>query len=76
MPLVFHGGGRVSLDHLLVNLSGRNRQLDDRTDGLQSTGLALLVLGVSVIWVEPTWGISLLIAAVLALLIPEFTGKR
>ena len=76
MPLVFHGGGRVSLDHLLINLSGRNRQLDDRTSGLQSTGLALLVLGLASIWVEPTWGMSLLAAAVLAILIPEFTGKR
>ncbi len=76
MPLVFHGGGRISLDHLLISVSGRNRQLDDRTGGLQSTGLALLVLSLTSIWVEPTWGISLLIAAVLAILIPEFTGKR
>jgi putative oxidoreductase len=76
MPLVFHGGGKVSLDHLLINLSGRNRQLEDRMGGLQSTGLALLVLSLASIWVEPTWGISLLIAAVLAILIPEFTGKR
>jgi putative oxidoreductase len=76
MPLVFHGGGRVSLDHLLISLSGRNRQLEDRNGGLQSTGLALLVLSLSSIWVEPTWGISFLIAAVLAILIPEFTGKR
>ena len=76
MPLVFHGGGKVSLDHLLINLSGRNSQLDDRTGGLQSMGLALLVLCLASIWVEPTWGISFLVAAVLALLIPEFIGKR
>ena len=76
MPLVFHGGGKVSLDHLLINLSGRSRQLDERIGGLHSTGLALLVLSISVIWVEPTWGISLLIAAILAILIPQLTGKR
>lgn len=75
LPLVFYGGGRFSLDHLLINLSGRAGQLDDRTGGLQSTGLALLVLGLATVWVEPTWGITLLIASVLAMLIPEVTGK-
>jgi putative oxidoreductase len=75
LPLVFHGGGRVSLDHLLIGMSGRYKQLDNRTGGMQSAGLALLVLSVSTIWVEPTWGISLLVAAVLAMLIPEFTGR-
>ena len=76
LPLVFYGGGKISLDHLLINLSGRNGQLEDRTGGLQSDGLALLVLSLSSIWVEPTWGISLLVASVLAMAIPEITGKN
>ena len=75
LPLVFYGGGRLSLDHLLVNLSGRNAQLEDRTGGLQSAGLALFVLAAATIWVEPLWGFSFLTAAGLAVLIPEFTGK-
>ena len=74
LPLVFHGGGRISLDHLLIIMSGRINQLDDRTGGLQSAGLALFVLSLSVIWVEPTWGITLLVASALAMLIPEITG--
>ena len=75
LPLVFHGGGRLSLDHLFINITGRNNQLDDRTGGLQSAGLALLVLSLATIWVEPMWGISLLVASVLATLIPEVIGK-
>ncbi len=75
LPLVFNGGGRFSLDHLLINMSGRNHQLENRTGGLQSTGLASFVLSLASIWVEPTWGISLLVASVLAMLIPEVIGK-
>ena len=76
MPLVFYGGGRLSVDHLLINLSGRNAQLDDRTGGLQSVGLALLVLSMATIWVEPSWGISLLVASALVMVIPELTIRR
>lgn len=75
LPLVFHGGGKISLDHLLVNITGRNDQLDTRTGGLQSIGLALLILSLATFWAEPTWGISLFVASVLAVLIPEVTGK-
>jgi putative oxidoreductase len=75
LPLVFHSGGRLSLDHLLVMATGRERQLEDFTRGLQSTGLAFLILGVAIVWVEPLWGGSLLGLALLALAIPEMTGK-
>jgi len=76
LPLVFYGGGKLSLDHLLIKMTGRSQHLDERTGDLQATGLALLVLGLSTVWVEPTWGISLLVAAGLALLIPEFIGHK
>ena len=76
LPLVFNGGGKFSLDHLLISISGRNDTLEDRTGGLQSAGLALLVLSLATIWVEPIWGISLLVASALAMLIPEITGKN
>lgn len=75
LPLVFNGGGKISLDHLLVSISGRTDQLDNRTADLQSAGLAMLVLGLTTIWVEPTWGFSLLVVSALAMLIPAFTGK-
>ena len=75
LPLVFYGGGRLSMDHLLITMTARNNQLDDRVGGLQSFGLALLVLGLTIFWVEPVWGTWLLAAAAIAILIPEITGK-
>ena len=75
MPLVFYGAGRTSLDHLLITLSGREDQLETRNGGLQAAGLALLVLGLAAIWVEPVWGGTLLIAAALAILVPAIRGN-
>jgi putative oxidoreductase len=75
LPLVFYGGGKLSIDHLLIKMSAREDQLDDRSGGLQSAGLALFVLGIATVWVEPVWGFSLLVASALAISIPEFTGK-
>jgi len=76
LPLVFHGAGKLSLDHVLIRLSGRDNQLERRTGGLQAAGLALLVLSLASIWVEPVWGFTLLVASVLAILIPAVTGKQ
>ena len=75
MPLVFHGAGKLSIDHLLVLLSGRGTQLANRNGGLLAAGLALMVLTLASIWVEPVWGITLLIASALAILIPAVRGK-
>ena len=75
LPLVFNGGGKLSLDYMLISISGRAHLVDDRTGGLQSAGLALLVLALATIWVEPLWGISLLVASAIALVIPEMTGR-
>lgn len=75
LPLVFYGGGKLSLDQILLSMSRRTQLLEDRNGGLQATGLALMVLSLATIWVEPSWGFTLLAAAVLAMAIPEFTGK-
>ena len=75
LPLVFRGAGPLSFDHLLIALSGRREQLENRTGGLQSIGLALLVLSLTTIWVEPVWGFTLLAAAAIAMAVPEMTGK-
>ena len=75
LPLVFYGAGRTSLDHLLITLSGREDQRETRNGGLQAAGLALLVLGLAAIWVEPVWGGTLLIASALAILVPAIRGN-
>lgn len=76
LPLVFHGAGKVSLDHVFVQLTGRGEQLEKRTGDLQAAGLALLVLSLISIWVEPVWGFSFLAASVLAILVPAIRGKN
>lgn len=75
LPLVFYGGGKVSLDQLMISLSGRNNQLENRKGGLQSAGLALLVLALATLWVEPSWGFTFLIASAVAILTPAIRGK-
>ncbi len=75
LPLVFHGGGKLSLDHLLISLTHRNDRLDDRTGGLQCLGLGLAVLSLAVIWAEPAWGGALLGVGLLMLLMPQFMGN-
>ncbi len=72
LPLVFHGGGRLSLDRVLLSLTNRTDRADDNTPGLQAAGLALLVLALSTIWVELMWGAPLLLASALAFLVPVF----
>jgi putative oxidoreductase len=58
LPLVFYGGGRLSLDHLLLKIGGRDAGADDRLgDGVAAT-LAFVVLGVSTVFVESTWGLA------------------
>lgn len=75
LPMVFYGGGKFSLDHLLIIMTNRTDFLADKTEDLQSVGLALFVLSLATIWVEPALGITLLIASVVTILLPEFTGR-
>ncbi|MEM1410924.1 MAG: DoxX family protein [Pseudomonadota bacterium] len=75
LPLVFNGGGKLSLDHLLISLTSRNDRLDDRSGDLQALGLGFFVLAFTVIWVEPVWGYALLAPAAAALLLPQFMGN-
>jgi hypothetical protein len=59
----------------LLNLTSRSDRVNDAEPGLQATGLALLVLALATIWVEPAWGIALLAAAALACGIPLFRSS-
>lgn len=72
LPLVFHGGGKLSLDRVLLMLTNRTDRAEATAPGWQAAGLALLVLALATIWVEPAWGLTLLAAAVLAFLVPVF----
>jgi len=75
LPLVFHGAGKISTDHLLLALSGRRDRLAEQAGGLQAAALAFFVLALTLIWLEPVWGLPLLAAGALALVTSGLTGK-
>jgi putative oxidoreductase len=75
LPLVFHGGGRLSLDRVLLRITSRIDANSEHDADLQGVGLALLVLGLSAVWVEPMWGGPLLLAAAASLLIPIIKNR-
>jgi len=72
LPLVFHGGGKLSIDHLLLQLTGRDSFRDERIGDGISAALLFGVLGVSVVFVEPSWGVGCLVLAALFGLSPVF----
>ena len=72
LPLVFHGGGKFSVDALLrffTARSGDHRRISD----LQSVGLGFLVLTVPFIYMAPIFGFVFLGAAILCFLVPRFS---
>ncbi len=72
LPLIFHGGGKLSLDALLRKLTARAG--DDRRIGdLPAFGLALLILAVPFMYLIPVFGFTLLGLAVICIAIPRFT---
>jgi putative oxidoreductase len=72
LPLVFHGGGKVSLDHLLLKLTGRDSCITDRIGDGIAAGLMFAILGATTFFVEPSWGISFFAVALIVGLTPMF----
>lgn len=66
LPLVFYGGGKLSLDTLLLKLTGRDSGTQDRIGDGIAAGLMFGVLGIATIFVEPVWGITFFVLAVLS----------
>ena len=65
LPLLFHGGGKISLDHLLLKLTGRESCVSDRIGDGIAAALMFAVMGVATIFLEPSWGISFFVIAVI-----------
>lgn len=56
LPLVFHGGGRISLDQALLRWVRHQSPLKGTYSDSLSASLAFSILGFSWVWVEPLWG--------------------
>lgn len=63
LPLVFTGGGKLSLDHLLLTLTDRADLVHERRGDWLALALALLVPGLVLVYLIPLWGVILLVAA-------------
>ena len=72
IPLIFHGGGKISLDHLLLKMTGRDSYLTDRIGDGIAAGLLFAVLGVTTFFLEPAWGIAFFALAIVLGLTPLF----
>jgi putative oxidoreductase len=70
LPLVFQGGGKISLDYLLLKMTGRDANTVDRIGDGIAAGLMFAVLGVSTVFLQPVWGISFMVIALLLALTP------
>ncbi len=62
LPLLFSGGGRLSLDHLIVRLTGNAGALEPVVDST-AFALAALVFALVTVWLIPSWGIVLAVVA-------------
>ena len=70
LPLIFQGGGKISMDHVLLNLTGRDSYITDRIGVGIAAALLFAVLGLTVFFLEPAWGIGFFVIAVIAGLTP------
>lgn len=73
IPLVFGGGGKISLDHALCRVTGCE-QGPGRRGGMESLALMLAILGATLMFVMPTIALLLLGLAVVALIAGRLTG--
>lgn len=66
LPLVFYGGGKLSLDMLLLKFTGRDGAARDRIGDGIAAGLMFAILGVTTIFLETSWGMTFLVLALIS----------
>jgi putative oxidoreductase len=62
-PLVFMGGGKLSLDHLLLKLTRRHGLIEQRKQDLLAVSLATLIPGLVAVYLVPLLGVLLLLVS-------------
>lgn len=71
LPLIFYGGGKLSVDHLLLMMTGRDSYVGDRVGDGIAASLVFTVLGFTTVFLEPVWGAGFFIVAVMVGLKPS-----
>jgi putative oxidoreductase len=70
IPLLFNGGGKISLDHLLLKITGRDVNTKKHIGDGIAAGLMFAVLGITTIFLEPAWGIAFMVLALVTSMLP------
>ncbi len=63
VPLLFMGGGKLSLDHLLLKFTQRVDLAEKRNQDFLAFGIAAFIFGLVAVYLIPLWGVLLLIAS-------------
>ncbi|VAW48440.1 FIG035246: DoxX family protein [hydrothermal vent metagenome] len=71
LPLIFSGGGKFSLDHLLTHFTGGDAKHPITSDFV-SKGLGLIVIGLPLFFVMTTVGISLMVVGLVLVIANRF----
>jgi len=74
LPLLFMGGGKLSLDHLILTLTSRADLIHERNNDFLALSLALLIPGIVLIYLLPIWGIVFLLGAAGAAVFQKIRG--
>ncbi len=63
LPLLFLGGGKLSLDHLILRFTGRIDQVSERRQDLFAFAIAAFIIGLAAVYLIASWGIVLLLVS-------------
>jgi len=74
LPLLFLGGGRLSLDYLITRLTGIDGSLEPVVD-TTAFAFAALVFALITIWLIPSWGVALTLVAIALLVRAKMTAQ-
>jgi putative oxidoreductase len=72
IPLVFYGGGKISVDQLLLKFTARGDELTERLGDITAAGLGFLILGVATVYAIAPVGWTFLVLGVLCVAAPRF----
>jgi putative oxidoreductase len=74
LPLIFGGGGRFSLDHLLATRMGV--AMPEPKHGPLSWAIAAAVFAIPFLMLIPTLGIALLVVAIALAVVDRMQGRQ
>lgn len=75
IPLLFNGGGKISLDYLFLKMTGRDVMTQTVIGDGIAAGLMFAVLGITTIFLEPVWGFAFMLLALVTGMLPALRKR-